>query len=200
MKAHDKIDFTIDEDLGYYSKYEPEWASIWFFGAKEGLKEVINIYENSKEDYTSSRALNYHLAQCHDFYPDVNFMSKWFLFDGTPIERLYFHCFRYICNIEKLDLHLIPQYRIEIGDQRYYVDFLIHGELLDESKDGKYVVECDGYDYHSSKKQQAYDNQRQRDIENAGYTVIRFSGKEIFDDEVKCVYETLKRLDIEVKE
>lgn len=131
---------------------------------------------------------------------DYNFdYFKNYLFDGTPIERLFFHCFAYICLIEKIGLFLRPQVEIKSEEKKYIVDFLILKINKQKIKETKFVIECDGFDYHSSKKQQAYDNQRQRDLENDGYTIIRFSGKEIYEDPVRCVYEALKRLNIEVK-
>lgn len=160
------------------------------------LKEIIKIYENNKDDYTSYRALHYHLATCFEFMNGgIVDIADWYLFEGTPIERLYYHCFDYIRRKEKITLCLVPQYEIKTEKNKYIADFLIRDFTKDEELN--VIVECDGFDYHSSKKQQAYDNQRQRDLENAGYTIIRFSGKEIYDDEVKCVYETLKRLNIE---
>lgn len=168
-----------------------------FFQNFKVLKQIIEIYEN-KDDLTSGRALDYLLGEiyeeCGDIYLDY---LTCYLFQGTPIERLFYHCFRYICSVEDIKLYLKPQVEIETENKKYIVDFLIREFKNHKFIETKFIIECDGFDYHSSKKQQAYDNQRQRDLENAGYTIIRFSGKEIYDDEVKCVYETLKRLNIE---
>lgn len=192
------MDLTKDENE-WYEKYEPEWASVRFFMNLKQLESIIRIYKNSKDDYTSYNAMRYHLATCYEFFKgDIDYISTWYLFEGTPIERLYYHCFDYIRRKEKIPLYLVPQYEIQAEKNKYIVDFLIRDFTKDEELN--VIVECDGFDYHSSKKQQAYDNQRQRDLENAGYKVIRFSGKEIYDDEVKCVYETLKSLNIEVKQ
>ena len=197
MKIHEKIDFTKEAD--YYKKYEPEYYGYTWDCIQEPLEEIIQISKNTN-DLTSKRAAQYYIAQLIEQNPKIKEIDFRYILGSTPIEMLFYECFSYICWKEKIKLYLIPQYEIDVGKKRYFVDFLVSCELLDESKARKYVVECDGFDYHSTKKQQAYDNQRQRDIENAGYIVIRFSGKEIYDDEVKCVYETLKRLDIEVKE
>lgn len=196
MKIHEKIDLYQED--GIYEKYEPEYYDYLWSCIEPVLKELLETC-NSK-DYTSKRAAEYYLASLFEQNPEFKNFGYRFIGGNTPIEKLYYECFSYICWKEKIKLYLLPQFGIEVEGKKYFVDFLICTEYIDSSKNNKYVVECDGYDYHSSKKQQAYDNQRQRDIENAGYTVIRFSGKEIFDDEVKCVYETLKRLDIEVKQ
>jgi very-short-patch-repair endonuclease len=42
------------------------------------------------------------------------------------------------------------------------------------------VVECDGKDFHSSSDQVAYDDERDWEIREAGFPVIRFSGSAIY--------------------
>jgi very-short-patch-repair endonuclease len=49
----------------------------------------------------------------------------------------------------------------------------------------KLIVECDGYEYHSSKESFEKDRKRDRLLKSKGYDVIRFSGSEIFRDPVK---------------
>jgi len=61
---------------------------------------------------------------------------------------------------------------------RFRVDFLL--------KDARLIIELDGHDYHSSKEQLEKDSQRQRYLTRAGYTVIRFTGREIYQDAEKC--------------
>jgi len=42
------------------------------------------------------------------------------------------------------------------------------------------VIELDGYKYHSTPEQLENDARMQKYIEDCGYTVIRFSGKEVY--------------------
>lgn len=80
---------------------------------------------------------------------------------------------------------IIPQY--EIRD--YRVDFAI---LLRNFQDNilKIVVECDGHDFHEKTKQQAKrDKKRDRDLQAAGWKVLRFTGSEIVRDVNACVNE-----------
>ena len=197
MKAHEKLDLTKEYD--YYKKYEPEYYG-YLWSCIEDVFKHIKLIEEDYEDLTSNRAAQYFVASLLEQNEGLKEMQGRYIVGNTPIERLFYECFNYICWKEKIKIYLVPQFLIETNGKKYYVDFLASCELVDKEKARKYVIECDGFDYHSSKKQQAYDNQRQRDIENAGYTIIRFSGKEIYDDEVKCVYEALKRIDVEVKE
>lgn len=51
------------------------------------------------------------------------------------------------------------------------------------------IIELDGHEYHSSKEQLEKDAIRQRYLTRAGYSVIRFTGREIFKNVTKCVNE-----------
>ncbi len=64
---------------------------------------------------------------------------------------------------------------------RYRVDFIL--------KDARLIIELDGHDYHSSKEQLEKDAIRQRYLTRAGYSVIRFTGREIYRSPETCVAE-----------
>ena len=64
---------------------------------------------------------------------------------------------------------------------RYRVDFIL--------KDARLIIELDGHDYHSSKEQFEKDAIRQRYLTRAGYSVIRFTGREINRNPADCVRE-----------
>lgn len=90
---------------------------------------------------------------------------------------------------EKLGIEVEPQFPIPksldtMGRQRYYfADFLIKGH--------KIVVECDGENWHTDIEK---DSERQRFIENLGYTVIRFTQKQIKENLSACGDEVLRVL------
>jgi very-short-patch-repair endonuclease len=65
----------------------------------------------------------------------------------------------------------------------YRVDFLVRSKRL--------VIELDGHDYHKTKEQRTNDASRQRKLQSLGYSVIRFTGTEIFKDAALCVEQTL---------
>jgi very-short-patch-repair endonuclease len=65
---------------------------------------------------------------------------------------------------------------------KYQIDF-----ALPLSKIG---IEIDGYAYHSDRDTFTRDRKRQRELENAGWRIIRFSGKEACDDPARCVSDT----------
>ena len=61
----------------------------------------------------------------------------------------------------------------------YRVDFLC--SMVGTKQ--KYIIECDGHDFHEKTKEQAkYDKQRERYFVSNGYKVLRFSGSEIISD------------------
>ena len=64
---------------------------------------------------------------------------------------------------------------------RYRVDFIL--------RDARLIIELDGHAYHSSPEQLEKDAIRQRYLTRAGYTVIRFTGREIKRDVKGCVEE-----------
>lgn len=44
------------------------------------------------------------------------------------------------------------------------------------------IVECDGFQFHSNKDSFVNDRKRDQVFANKGYTVLRYSGTEIFQD------------------
>lgn len=69
---------------------------------------------------------------------------------------------------------------------KYRVDFLI--PVYYTNQEGiVFVIECDGHEFHQkTKKQVEQDNKRQRDLQEEGYEVIRFSGTEIYHKPYQC--------------
>jgi very-short-patch-repair endonuclease len=52
------------------------------------------------------------------------------------------------------------------------------------------VIECDGNDFHEKTKEQVKkDKQRDRELTNLGYKILRFSGSEIFNNPTACAEE-----------
>lgn len=116
---------------------------------------------------------------------------------GSPIERLFLESL-----LAFFAAHLRPQPSIDdeppgkfhvsmqVEILEYRVDFLIHvkrahGEV-------KCVVECDGHEFHErTKEQAARDRKRDRDLQGAGYMVLRFTGSQIYREPFNCVGEAI---------
>ena len=81
------------------------------------------------------------------------------------------------------------QIDIKCGKNKYRVDFQIP-VIYKNQENIMFVIECDGYEFHQKTKQQVeYDNKRQRDLQEAGYEIIKFSGTEIWHRPYRCACE-----------
>lgn len=79
-----------------------------------------------------------------------------------------------------------------IGSHR--VDFLIARYFMPSDGTGKrsplIIVECDGHDFHERTKEQAQsDKSRDRELQEQGYFVLRFTGSEIWRDPRGCAIQ-----------
>ena len=72
----------------------------------------------------------------------------------------------------------------------YRVDFL----TIDPTTRAKICVEADSWEWHSSKAQFNRDRERSRDIQQRGYVVFSFSGRQINEDADLCAAEIAEYL------
>ena len=74
---------------------------------------------------------------------------------------------------------------------RYRLDFAIVDAVT-----SKYVaIECDGHEFHEKTKEQAkHDRARDRALIADGWTVLRFTGSEVWSDAPACVREVVRML------
>lgn len=90
-------------------------------------------------------------------------------------------------NIDEPSLIIRSQAQLE----GWRVDFLIHA--YDFARKGgprgwrKLIVECDGHDFHErTKEQAAKDRSRDRQVQLDNYSVLRFTGSELYKDAWGC--------------
>ena len=69
-----------------------------------------------------------------------------------------------------------PQFPIS----KYRVDFLVNDE---------FIIEIDGHEYHKTTDQREADYYRDRQLQHMGYTVIRFTGTEVYHAPFNCAAE-----------
>ncbi len=74
---------------------------------------------------------------------------------------------------------IFPQFPVYDNSIIRYTDFVI--EVRDSSYKvvGDFVIECDGFQWHSTKEQLENDNSRNRFLTKHGYKIIRYTGSEI---------------------
>jgi very-short-patch-repair endonuclease len=77
---------------------------------------------------------------------------------------------------------------------QYRADFVVHftagvaAPRVAEARDASgCVIECDGHEFHErTKEQAAHDKRRDRELQIAGHSVLRFTGSEIYADPIAC--------------
>ena len=77
--------------------------------------------------------------------------------------------------------NIYPQYNIVVNDRHFKMDFaiIIEKKLKDESTKEIFCIECDGHEYHKTKEQRAYDNERMRILLKNEIKTLRYTGTEI---------------------
>jgi very-short-patch-repair endonuclease len=114
----------------------------------------------------------------------------------SPLEfELFFslkRCIKRLNQDHSKDFWIHTQYPLSVNGSNYRADILIC-EIGTEGNTNypHVVIECDGHDFHEKSKEQVQrDKKRDRDLQLAGYRVIRFTGSEIFKNAYKCARET----------
>ena len=116
----------------------------------------------------------------------------------SPIEQIL-----YICNdiyevirCSKIYVDLEPQHEISIGNKNYRCDFYINNIVLNKSGEKTInrplIIELDGYDYNSNKKQMNYDYERENELKLAGYDIMRFTGSQVYNNPLECIENIVK--------
>lgn len=111
----------------------------------------------------------------------------------SPIERMLaiamYDLKRYWATLsDDGEININTQSEIKCCKKTYRVDFLVSAMV--NGKEKKAVIECDGHEFHEKTKEQANrDRQRERDLTKNGYTVVRFTGSEIYNDIHRCIVD-----------
>jgi very-short-patch-repair endonuclease len=104
----------------------------------------------------------------------------------SPVEQIFLMEWRYLEIDRKHSVTIRPQTQVTIGGQDYRIDFAVHWS--DQKQ--KLAIEIDGHAFHEkTKAQAARDRARERSIIREGYTIMRFTGSEVFGNPRKCVAE-----------
>lgn len=103
--------------------------------------------------------------------------------------------------MKKTDDILIDTYKrvgmpLIVEAQAYVLDWPVDFFITARSQYGGYsslAVECDGHEFHERTKAQAKkDRSRDRRLQQAGYTVFRFTGSEIWNDPCACADQIIE--------
>lgn len=105
------------------------------------------------------------------------------------------------------EIAVFPQHEIATTKKTYRVDFYLQAKWMAETIGGgreerfeKFVVECDGHEFHErTREQAARDRSRDRDLQASGYAVLRFTGSELFRDPIAAATEVLRAIEVKVQ-
>lgn len=123
----------------------------------------------------------------------------------SPLEAIFYAWFSAVEDLLPDDVYrfvLVPQQNVPAPNGHIYrFDFTVlfgpHG-LAEEARvrniqSPRLAVELDGYDFHERTKEQvAYRNERDRVLQADGWTVLHFSGSELFRDPLACVQQVIE--------
>lgn len=122
---------------------------------------------------------------------EVAFGAAFMLLGEYVYSQVALHEPGYDGPVNALDFEFVLQCQKKIG--RHRVDFLASWSY-DEPRQ-KIIVECDGHNFHERTKEQAQkDRAKDRDWQNAGFRVFRFTGSEIYRDAFACATEVFEAL------
>ena len=170
------------------------------------MKDIYKIYEDTEIILEEFLKLPKKVQQLL-LMPMLNQMDYPTVFYNdvkSPIEQIFITAFNYIvsCNNKK-KIFLFPQVPINVGNKKYYSDFLFeYDEYVNNyNTDSKIIIECDGYEFHQKTKEQVQrDNEREYDLKMAGYEILRFSGTQRYKNPIKCAEDTYNYIISKIKE
>ena len=115
------------------------------------------------------------------------------LLDMSPIEQIFQIAYQiYSLRAYKdIGIELMPQQYIKANNNVYRVDFLLVYACDKDGSEKKLkkplIIETDGKNWHSSKKQMNHDYERENDLKLAGYDVMRFTGSQVYNKPFDCI-------------
>lgn len=151
--------------------------------AVENTREVLDeIFQEARGDSPIEKL--FFTALQYQVWRNVSEYSRFVVADAEEAETL---AKSYQHNIDEPTIIIRPQAQLD----GWRVDFLIHA--YDFARKGgpkgwrKLIVECDGHDFHERTKQQAAkDRSRDREVQLRDYSVLRFTGSEIYKNAWEC--------------
>jgi very-short-patch-repair endonuclease len=122
---------------------------------------------------------------------EVAFGTAFMLLGDYHYGQVALHEPGYDGEVNALEFETVLKCQQKIG--RHRVDFVAHWTYPEYQQ--KIIIECDGHNFHERTKEQAQrDRAKDRDWQNAGYRVFRFTGSEIYRDAFKCATEVFEAL------
>ena len=87
-----------------------------------------------------------------------------------------------------LGFGLLTQHKVDLNGRRVRLDFALTG-----CQGSRVAIEVDGHNFHErTKEQAALDRSRDRGLTLAGWSVLRFTGSEVWHDPESCAMQVLR--------
>ena len=159
-------------------------------------KRLIELYEQIEKDYLQE-------DRCEGPEEKPGYLKNIdaYIFNlhkegGISIEdyqELSVDRFRFITK-SVIPYYITPQvYISNVGKDKKFIrcDLFIWNPFNEKLR---YIIEFDGYEWHSTNAKFTKDRIRDRDLLLQGYEVLRYSGKEINQDPMSCVKDLFKHI------
>jgi len=164
-------------------------AEIEISDYRDHYKSIDNFIESYK-DITGDKELIHFDDRLHDKQKKGEFTEE-------QVEDILMYL-RLTKTFEFGSYHITPQAffpNFKIDNKAIRADFYI---WVPNDPSLKIIVECDGFQFHSSKTSFVNDKKRDRLFQLNGYRVIRYSGSEIWQDPIQVssdLFDMLETLD-----
>jgi hypothetical protein len=181
------------------------------------LKEIEQIWasvkRNEREEFIKKSVHNFNLlcekAKCLIWEeakkPNSCFLDVWDIDDAlislSPIEQIMsvaLSIFEYkFCEVFPISFYYENQEKILYNNKTYWADITIRYMIMNGTEyecEKPIIIECDGYDAHHTKEQRNHDIERENNLKAKGYSIIRFTGTQIFKNPYDCVMRAYKFL------
>ena len=180
------------------------------------LKEIEQIWNHcyGTDEYFPEETFKTFCSLCdkakYILWEEITKPKSYFLFacgldedliKMSPIEQIMYIAFKIFefnfCAEFPISFDLTNQYEISYRSKKYKADFLISSMIMNGIEyrcEKPIIIECDGYDSHHTKEQRNYDIERENNLKTRGYSIMRFTGSQIFKNPYDCVMRTYKFL------
>lgn len=133
---------------------------------------------------------NCHFGDGHHFESPIELTLCTALIMRIRITGISYMCcpqdvMEHFSDSKQTNILIVPQYKWK----SYRIDLA----WIDQCVDKMFFIECDGHDFHErTKEQAARDRSRDRECQENGIPIIRFTGSEIWADPVDCAEQVMR--------
>lgn len=166
-------------------------------------KDLKEPSKNPKYNYVPTDRIESFTKECYEYFDETLFERVEFYenklfnlgrkyFKLSPIEKLFVMAFettRIIHSSNYLGLTFQKEIKCKSG-KIYYPDFSFYCNAKPHYSDLNLLIELDGHIWHEKSPEKVeQDKIRERELIDNGYTIVRYSGREVYRNPFKVVEE-----------